>query len=689
MTHRNNRDDKGAALILVLIVVTVIAVGASVLLSLADTSIRTTVNLRDQAAATYNADGAMRAAINGIRDSSYNASAGQHCFGGTDTLSLPGFYGADSAAVSCTADPSKVLIQCPSLSHCNRPGSAILTLGRIIGEDGLNIKQPTGSTFMVHGIVFSNSNINVVNGSLNTNAKAYARGACSGTIQSTPAASCNYGTTANPLGDDPGYSPATPTVPAYRPLPACTTPDSVVVFQPGYYDDASGLSAMMAGNSACRHSTWWFKPGTYYFDFHNAGSNPNPLLNSGSNVWTLDDGYLVAGTPVNAAGVAIAAPPVPAAIPGSCDNPIDNAKAVGVQFIFGGDSQFAIKSGQAEICGTYSASKPPVAIYGLTSGSETTTQLTGANALKLNAVTTPGQFGASATTTNLVDVDGTRFATWKSGKKNDSGSVTVSGYAAPLAIPAGSILKSAAVTVTHRHSDTGSSDGLAVTLTPNGGSPTSGSATGHIGATAFQTDSVALDTAGTGPLAQAVHDGTFTGARIALTTNLVAKDDTEDVDAVQLNMTYVAPAFRAGTGCVSTGPYTGTGGSSCALITSLNNAGNQFYVQGTTYVPNAVVDLTLNNATEQVFRFGVIARALWIKETGSFSYGGVVIEVPDDSPGFVFSVYLNVYVCLRSSTCTPGGSASLRAKVAFIDTDPTTPTPGQRQVAVLSWSRLG
>src|SRR5207237_533042 len=121
----------------------------------------------------------------------------------------------------------------------------------------------------------------------------------------------------------------------------------------GYYDDANGLSSMMAGNSACRHSTWWFKPGTYYFDFHNAGTNRNPLLTSTANVWTVDDGYLVAGTPVNAAGLALASPPVPASIPGSCDNPIENNKAVGVQFIFGGDSQFNVKSGQVEICGTY------------------------------------------------------------------------------------------------------------------------------------------------------------------------------------------------------------------------------------------------------------------------------------------------------------------------------------------------
>src|SRR5436305_475750 len=202
--QKTQRNDDGAALVLVLVVVTVVALVLGALLSFADTSVRTTVNLRDQAASAYEADGALQAAVNNIRNSNFSGQTGQHCFGGSDTLSLPNFNGSDSAAVSCAADPAKVLIQCPSLSHCNRPGNAVLTLGRIPGEDGINIQQPTGSTFRVHGVVFSNSNLNVVNGALNTNTAAYARGACTGTVQSVPAPRCNYGSAANPLGDDPG-----------------------------------------------------------------------------------------------------------------------------------------------------------------------------------------------------------------------------------------------------------------------------------------------------------------------------------------------------------------------------------------------------------------------------------------------------------------------------------------------------
>src|SRR3982751_907657 len=137
--------------------------------SLADTNLRATVNLRGQAATSADADGAIQAAITSIRHSTFNAAGGTHCFGASDTLALPNFDGATSAAVACTADPATVLIQCPALSQCNRPGNAILTLGTVPGEDGLTIDQPSTSTFQVHGSVFSNSNVNVVKGGLFTN----------------------------------------------------------------------------------------------------------------------------------------------------------------------------------------------------------------------------------------------------------------------------------------------------------------------------------------------------------------------------------------------------------------------------------------------------------------------------------------------------------------------------------------
>ncbi|GAA4417762.1 hypothetical protein GCM10023148_15920 [Actinokineospora soli] len=681
------RDDSGATLIMVLVLVTVMAVGLSALLTLTDTNVRATVALREQAAAVYDADGAMQTAINGIRESAYTGASGQHCFGGSDTMSVPAPSGTGSAAVTCTADPAKVLVHCPSLATCNRPGSAVLTLGRTAGEDGLHIEQPNaGSTFRVHGTIFSNSTIAVDNGTLSTNARVYARGTCTGTIVSTPAPSCDYGSTANPLGDDPGYAPATSVVPPWRALPACTTPDSVVAFEPGYYDDAAGLSAMMAGNSACRRSTWWFKPGVYYFDFHNSGSNANPVLPNAPNVWTVDDGHLVAGTPVNAAGAVVATPSVPAAIPGACQNPIKNAGAVGVQFIFGGDSQFAVKSGQVEICGTYSVTRPPVAVYGLKSGSDTVTTANGAQPTSV----TPGAF-ADATTARLASLEGTyaagSFASWttNANTNNQSGQVTTDGYG-QTTIPAGSVLVSAKLRVGHRYRPQAGgrpSEALSAIVTPAGAPAFTVPVPAYAGTLpAGQMDTVDITT----QLAGTVRTSGFSGAQIAFRA-VVGQRGTEDLDGMQLDLVYVAPALRAGSGCVTAGPYTGLGNASrCALVSTVNNNANEFYVQGTTYAPNGVLDVTLNNAAEQVFRFGVVARSVWVKLTGSFSYNGPVIEVPDDAPGFAFSVHLAVTLCPTTATCAPAGTPALTARVAYIDADPVSPTPGRRQVAVLSWS---
>jgi hypothetical protein len=693
------RGEDGAALLLVLIIITAIALTLSALLSRSDTSIRTTVGLRDQVAATYNADGAMQAAINNLRNSTYNDAAGQKCFGASNTLQLDNFYGADSAAVTCSADPKKVLIQCPSLNQCNRPGNAILSLGRISGEDGLHIDQPTGSTFRVHGNVFSNSNINIFNGALNTNASVWARTTCSGTIQSNPAPSCNYGNTANVLGDDPGYVPlATIAALPHRSLPSCTSPNSVIRFQPGYYDDAKGLSDMMSVSSPCKNSTWWFPPvydgggnvtgtGIYYFDFHNSGATANPLLTNADNLWTVDNGNLVAGTPVNAAGVKLAAPPVPPTIPGSCDNPIKNASAVGVQFIFGGSSRLAVKSAQAEICGTYNVEKPPLAVYGLNSGSETATAWTGGNALSMTSVVSAGLYTNPAGATTAGDG---QLATWvKAGNNQQTASMTVKGYTPPSSIPAGSVLTSAKLVAVHGNTAGDSHDDLSVTINPAGGTLFTVPVPAY-GDTAMHSDSVDIGQGGTGTLAQLVYAGTFNGANLTYTAK-VGHAGTERIDGLRLELTFVPPAFRAGTGCVTSTPYTGGGGAAanCALVSTVNNNANQFYVQGTTYTPGAAVDIVLNNAAEQVFRFGVVARSVWVKETGSFSYGGVVIEVPDDSPGFVFSMYLTAYICPNSSSCTPGGTGALRAKVALVDSNPATPVPGRRQVTVLSWNRPG
>lgn len=706
-------DDTGATLVLALIVITVVAMVTGALLSFGDSGVRTTVVLRGQAAAVYGSDGAAQAAITALRRSTFNNNTSSttypKCFGAganDDTLLLNNFYpgtngaAASSAAVRCAPDPnSGAAGGLVEINHDNKPGNAILTLGTDPHEDGLNVK-PLSSTipFVVHGGVVSDSNIRVSNGTLESNTSVFAHTGCSGTIVSTPPANCGAGTVA-----DPNYSSeAGGVVPSYRTVPAATAancPGGLVTFQPGYYDDAQALSSLMngVGSNPCKGSVWWFTPGTYYFDFHNSS---NPLL-GGSDVWAIKDGQLVAGTPVNAAGTVLVKPTVPATVPGACQNPIKDDAAVGVQFVFGGDSQLQLSgnNADAEICASYHSDRPPIAVYGVKSGSESPV----ASAVtKLSSVpSTDANFGATASVANLVDTDALSASWTRTGTSTNSqtGTFTVDGFAPAATVPAGSVLNSATLTVTYQNTANVSADTRTVALTPR-------SATGAAGTpipvtlpnnsnTGMQTATVDLLGGGTSVLATAFHSRGYSGAKAVYTVQN-KHAGIETVDTVQLTLGYTPPAFRSedtaipGGNCLAS-TYTGTTGGGCAAVTTSVGASykGRFYIQGTTYLPKAVVDLTLNNITAQVLRFGVISRSLWVKETGSISYSGPVIEIPDDSPGYGPGgtvVYLDVYLCEAAATCSvTTGRLGLRARVLIYD--PTTvPNPPARQITIQSWA---
>ncbi|GAA2330597.1 hypothetical protein GCM10010170_008650 [Dactylosporangium salmoneum] len=503
MTSRiKHTDDSGAALVLALVFVTVVAVVIATVLSFAATSIRATLNLRDQAAEAATADGAAQIAINTLRQGTFDGTAGK-CFGATQpSLTLKGFYQASSgstysAYVTCNLDSAKSAASPVAISAANKPGSAVLTLGTAAAEDGINLKVSGGGTLKVHGSIVSNSNINVSQGTLATNASVTARTGCTGSITSVPAKVCNTATTTA----DPDY-PAPTTTPTLQPVPKCSGKGKVVEFSAGRYTDLASLNGL-TDNSGCKGSIFWFHPGTYYFDF--------------GGEWLIDTGYLIGGTPTTQ--------PVDGAtptIPGSCLTPIppDPLPAggwtqpgpnAGVQFVFGGASRIRVKAAQVEICGTYSKTSPPIAVYGL--------------------------------------------------------------KAAVGSVPAQS-------------------------------------------------------------------------------------------------------------GCVTTVPYS----SGCAVIKTENSPNSRLYIQGTTYVPKAALDVQLNNLTGQVFRYGVISRSLFMTPTGSADLTGPVIEVPDDSPGYGLRTVVNltVYICAGTAVCA-ADKVKLQATVGLVDRS-GAPSPGKREVTIYNWS---
>lgn len=392
MRPPRTRSDSGASLILVLIIVTVVSVVLGAVLSLTDTSVRTTIALTDQANVSYGVDGAAQVAIKQLQSGTF---PGNNCASAT-TMSLNNWIPADGAsqgasvAVLCTPNPQN---STGGGGANSSPGSALLTLGKgADGEDGIWDGSVNNLTFKVSGGIFSNSNINLGDKSsgsgatgnaksvienVATNSYVFALGACSGPgdilVHGATSKTCNYG--ANPLsasdrrGMDPQTVPGHGTSfdPPTAPPATVTTPPTcsgkkVYELQPGLYTDAALLNALTASGT-CTGSIVHFNPGTYYFNFKN----------SGTHKWTNKSAYVVAGTPTGTLDVAT--PPAMTATNPSCVAPGKNGSSTssGVLFVFGGDSRMDITQannndfGAVEICASNAASGPPVAVYGLKS----------------------------------------------------------------------------------------------------------------------------------------------------------------------------------------------------------------------------------------------------------------------------------------------------------------------------------
>jgi hypothetical protein len=669
MKRRRAGDDTGASLAIALIIVTVFGLVLGSVLTYSSSGSRAIGQLRDRTAVNLAADGATDAAINAIRNSTYLGAPG-HCFGSSDTLNLASFYGSRSATVTCTPGTnSNVRIACDSASKCNRPGTAILTLGNSSLEDGIRIVQSGARQFRVRGPVVSNSTVLVVGAtSLATNGGVFSRegpSTCTGTMTTdtvplvvTP---CQP-SAGHPLSADPSYAPAVSAVPTYQKVPACPT-GSVVTFTPGYYDDAVALTALTGGS--CVNKIWWFQPGSYYFDFHNG---ENVALSGSSKTWTIQNGWVIGGT---LSGKFT--------IPGSCINPIESESAEGVQFMFGGESQLVLGSDlQAELCGSYRADRPPIVLYGMKSGTETNLV---AN-LTMGTIVDTGQF---ASVDKMASRDGAAAFWNKTSANAQTGSATISGFRPTTPIPAGSNLLSAKVTVVHSNSEGQSTDVRQLVVTPTAGTPITVSLPNGPANSTQRSDTVSLLADDANVLANQIHDGAFSGATVTYSATLGHKG-IEYVDSIQLQLTYAPPAFRSQRGCVTQPGFNETPtASSCAFFTTIPSSNSAFHIQGTTYAPLAALNIFSKDPSRPVMGFGTISRAIRITVPGNMPIPEVVVQTPADSPGYGFGVFLSTYICDGPLPCATIGSPNLTALVAFDDTG-STPVAGARGVRVLSWS---
>jgi hypothetical protein len=706
--------DAGASLVLALAFLTGVGLVVGGLLTYSGTAIRSAAATQAHAQTANDVAGGLQAAINTVRRSTFDNETGQRCLDGDQTLEYPG-TGGETVAVTCTPkSDSGVAGGLVPVSNSNKPGWALLTLGTDSGEPGIG--QSGNNLFWVRGKVQSNSTITVggsacpetpqppapgancseIYQTAAAGPPVTAAGSCSGRIVSTGSVTCNTGTTAQ----DPGAT-GLPTTTAYaqpsisgaeaRTAPSCSSGTaSTVSLQPGVYIDSAPLNQLMS----CTSKVILFTPGTYFFDFRNG----EPGQPSGERVWKIDnkDTTVVGGTPSGWSASAATKPAL--TMPGACVSPLTTTAAnSGVRFVFGGDSRMSVGPGNVELCGQWSATRPPITIYGAKADDGS-----GSGTGAVSATVVPDRVSPKFTGLDNLTASDEVAATVTFPSENRSATeFTATGFVPSSPPPPGSVLSSAVLSVRHRVAP-GSGDvtGFSYTVKrASGGSdlasvslPTSPSA-------AWTTTTSDLRSA----LAASIQAGTFSG--LAVTVDAAVPRDpaaaTVAVDWLQLDLTWVSPtgiraqstAVGGAPNCVGTAPYV-PGGPNCALITTTGNQ-LRFYITGTVYAPSAALDIGLTNTSGQVFRSGLIARSVRMGVSSSSSYSTPIIDVPDDSLGPVdLVVYLTAYRCPDNAVCTgvqPGTAPWVvagKAQVKYGDNGVYPPAAGNRSVTVQAWHML-
>lgn len=680
---RSPRDETGAALVFALVIVTAIALVSGAILTHGSVNFRATVTLRSVAGTSYASDTAAKVAINHLRLGSSapgfvqstlaadnppwvysNNIDGTGCFGleGTeprDALVLPsiqpkaGRQAADtSARVECAVVPGTGLFGGGEDVTINGNLRAIT----VLGEEGLEVSD--NSELQVRGSIASNGDIDADNAAgtaLFTNGDIWANNGCTGTVRTTRTKDCAHAEVA--------AQPVTEVFTSTAGVPVRDArTESCTGFRGGFYPDAARLTA---ATTAC--GTAVFLPGDYYFGFDDESRS------TGDNVWK------ITGTVIGGQAVGSGEPP------GRCRNPIDDAGAQGVRFVFGGNSRLEIgQNARVELCGTYSASAFPVVVQ---QQQQSTASTTGTSTLAATTVDPAGSTPAwsPAPSAAMVAAIDSSAATWPgSTTGNPKGRLTLSAFGAAPAVPPGARLQSATLRVHHK--EVGNSP-IAVKI--SAGSTSYSASLPARGVTDLAqpypvaTADVLPDPTGavTAMLSDAVRYGTLGSTVPTIEFSLDGKNKAMAIDSASLELTWTSWSLAAAT--------------DNTFISGFGDSfKGDFLMQGHVYAPNGLVQVDFGNnpGTVVSFRYGFAARAAVLSGHPQVLYGYPVVSVPDEGTGLsrrVTVVDLKVFVCVEQATCTSGGTPALTARVMI--TDPPwalagEPEPGKRQIRVLSWA---
>jgi hypothetical protein len=514
--RRRGHDESGSTLIIALFFTTIFSLFVVSVVTFTAAGLKASTAFVDQGKAAYGAAGATDAAIKRF-------SMGGPC----DDYTAPPVNG-HAMTVHCDD------LRAPGGPLASQPAHALLGLGTSASEGVVSMSPD----LQVQGSVFSKSTINTgTAGTMTVSGDVSAAGSCDRVFQPTlPASQAAYtkscGSAADPaLGTDPDFTPVTTTVPARQAVPSCPASGWLVTLTPGYYDDAAGLSRLTSGGAhGCPNGVVWLQPGIYYFDF---------TFHGGSDTWTISDHTVnvVGGTESGWSHLAAAGARPTLTVPGSCDN----TSLDGVEIVLGGASHVLVDGGKAELCAPANPTGQRVALHGLSTPPAN-------HVLKPTAVTTFHGFtnpdhalvaGEKATLPGCPPLP----APTTVGCTADAALGSATGMSASLTfagfvptVPAGSIIQSIKLVVTHEDDGDLTTPG-AITVT----APFTGSTCGAKNLTQFDgaisPDIVDLKACGlTGP--DQLNDLTVT---LTATIDPGGTSATERVDGAVINVAYVAP----------------------------------------------------------------------------------------------------------------------------------------------------
>lgn len=683
--HR--RNDSGAALVVALAFVTVISIGTTALITLADTGQRTSRAVRVQGHEVYAASGAVDRAIDDVRQ---NVALGRQAGPCPDTTTV---LNGVSTKVTCSGAAGSGGSSGGGANSNNTPPNAILTLAT--SEVGL--RQESNNDLKITGPVLSNSTVqvDVSSSSLTVDGAVKARGACSAQVSSTPAPACNLGAATIDDSADPGYlmhpdaTAGSPPVPAPAPQGCTGGTPKLVVFEPGTYNSVTALNNVF---TTCSGSVFWFKSGFYYFDFTDStaawqitGSQTH-VVGGERTRWipsSPDAGDPAPVVPFPAKAIP-AVPPLPEVpeVLGGCVTSEEVATTPGVQWAFGGTSRVIIQDAKVELCARGSSTEQQIAFYGLPPAQDTTSPAPGPQTVTY-AFAGPA---TSTTTPAFTDADNAREAgsgvakaVATDGGSGSTATLLVPGLAGP-AVPAGATVTAVRLRLIHQPLNANVTDLGARLLRSNGtvlatlaavnGNNCSASTTSGIcakeSATAYEQ---LIDLPTTMPVADLANARLEFNAKIKTSNN--SNPGEQQVDAVTVEVTYTPQAavpYRMLTGCAAT-----AGG--CSILQTSGNP-TKLSLHGTLYAPTAAVQIELPNNSTQVLERGVIARTLRVSiPTNTFTGSPIQLPTLSSTPGNRKVIFL----------ARQANRLVLRAVVRFDDNALLSP---DKRADVLSWSVL-